>query len=72
VQLSMLNGDFIVWHGQLARFARRSPPGRWSFSPGVTCAIKQADFSDHISDEAVLGWKRLCYSNPVHFCTCMF
>jgi len=33
------------------------PPGRWSFGPGVTCAVKQTLFSHHVSDEAVLGRK---------------
>jgi len=30
-------------------------PGRWNFSPGVTCTVEQAVFSYHVSDEAVLG-----------------
>jgi len=56
VQLSMLVVTSLCGTASgLASSLRSSlPPGRWSFSPSVTCAIEQSVFSYHVSNEAIL------------------
>ena len=53
--------DFVVCHGQWPRFLASlvAPPleGGALASPGVTCDVKQASFSYHVSNEADLGRK---------------